>query len=80
MLNNFFSAKNIKILPEIILADQVILNIFSTHSFFLSQNPLNRRKLLKIYLVFKLSITLMMLIVPTFLSFSAQSFGGTIFH
>ena len=47
ILNNFFSTKNINIVPELILADQVILNI-STKDFFyfFSQNPRHRQKLI----------------------------------
>ena len=48
ILNNFFSAKNIIILPELMSVNQFILNISSKHFFFLffSQNPRNRRTLI----------------------------------
>ena len=34
ILNNFFSAKNIMILPELMSVNQFILNISSKHFFF----------------------------------------------
>ena len=48
ILNNFFSAKNIIILPELMSVNQFILNISSKHFFvlFFSQNPRNRRTLI----------------------------------
>ena len=60
--------------------DQVILDISSNQSFiFFQSEPAKLAKIdyLKVFRVFKLSITLMTLIVPTFLSFDGYYIKGT---
>ena len=57
---------------------QVILNISSNQFFFLSESvKLAKINSLNVYAVFNLSISLMMLVAPTFLSFSGYCFKGT---
>ena len=71
ILNNFFSEKNIKIFVGIKFSRLAHLEYFLKP--FFCQNPPK----IKVYRVFNLSISLMKLIVPIFLSFSGYYVKGT---
>ena len=71
ILNNFFSEKNIKIFVGIKFSRLAHFEYFLKPLF--CQNPPK----IKVYRVFNLSISLMKLIVPIFLSFSGYYVKGT---
>ena len=66
-------------MPELNIVDQVILDISSNNFFIFLVRIRKSTKInsLKVYRVFNLSISLMMLIAPMFLSFSVYYLKGT---